>query len=231
MFAKEQEHPADDNDLCNPMTKDIELEETHRLFVSLSVGEKARTQIATLQNDINVLNPTQNIRWQEQPHIHITIQFLGNVNVSAIRLIRCKLDKLAKSFLEFPLDLGELKHFQQRGSADIMWLELRESHNTLIDLMQQSKFMIHGFGDHLPDKNPIPHITIGRRKTSELPLNLPPFPLPSSLWIARTLNLNRSIIRAGKLDHLIIHQAPFAKLNSTKTPTHQLYRFGPSGLP
>lgn len=200
------------------MPKNIEREETHRLFISLSVGEKAKAQIATLQNNINVLNPAQNIRWQQQSHIHITIQFLGNVKVSTIPLIQWKLDELADSFLQFHLDLGELKHFPSKASGDVMWLELHESQNTLIDLMQQSEFVLHDFGDHPPDKSPTPHITIGRRKPSELPLNLPAFPLPSSMWTARTLNLNHSVIRAGNIDHRIIHQAPFAIDNSTKKP-------------
>jgi len=187
----------------------MQQEEKQRLFASLSVSATTKTKLAEIQETLVTLNKAQTIRWQPQPHMHITVRFLGNVPVNQIPLLKQSLDQVAQSIPSFELGLSHVESIPPGDSTRILWVRPKGVGDTLAKLIQSAEVALGEFGDYQPRDASIPHITIGRRRKTGSSINLPHGPIPSSRWKIASLDLTRSVMENGILDHLIIHRAPF----------------------
>ena len=187
----------------------MQQKDTQRLFASLHVSATAKTQLAKIQKTLATLNKTHNIRWQSQPHMHITVRFLGNVPTDQTPLITQSLDQVAQSISSFELGLDRLESIPPDDSMRILWVRPKDDSATLPILIQRSELALNNFGDHEPRDAPIPHITIGRRRRTGSSINLPASPIPSCVWKITSLDLTRSVTEDGTLEHVVIHRARF----------------------
>ena len=187
----------------------MQQEGKQRLFASLHVSATAKTQLAKIQKTLATLNKEQNIRWQSQPHMHITVRFLGNVPTDQIPSVKQSLDQIARSIPSFKLGLDHVESIPHDDSMRILWVRPKDDTDTLPTLIQHSELALNNFGDHKPHDTPIPHITIGRRRKTGSSINLPVSPIPSCVWRITSLDLTRSVMEHGTLEHVTIHRARF----------------------
>ena len=187
----------------------MQVNNKQRLFVSLSVPAHAKRKLAVLQETLGSINGEQSIRWQSQSHLHITVQFLGNVPIDQIPILEQSLNQIAKSVPPINLGFDNVETVPAGPPARLLWVRVKANNDALENLIERSERHLRRFGDNHEQRSTAPHITIGRRRITGSPISLSPRPLGSCKWKATSLDLIRSITRKGTLDHMVIHRAPF----------------------
>jgi 2'-5' RNA ligase len=138
-------------------------------------------------------------RWTPASNLHMTIRFIGSVELSVAEGIADRLS--AGPPAGFALELGDVDTFKRSRMVRVVWLQVRSGADAARELAVQVETECARAG-LMPEARPFqPHLTLARaraREGAELP-PLPPSPdLPR--WRANELVLYRSQLgRAGSV--------------------------------
>ena len=96
---------------------------TSRLFVALDIPDSALDQLIDLRDKI--YGSPNNVKWENEDKLHITLKFLGDVgeNVSELILRRfedIEFPKISSSFSEFAF-------FKKNGFLKILFADIEEN--------------------------------------------------------------------------------------------------------
>jgi len=118
-----------------------------RLFVSLELPEKIKTQIKKIQNLIKEKNLFYG-NYTEKENLHLTLKFLGEINKEEIEKIKRRLKEI--NFKEFECEISEVGVFS-KDFIKIIWVKLngaeklqKKVDESLKDLFKiEERFMSH----------------------------------------------------------------------------------------
>lgn len=128
-----------------------------RLFIALNFPDDVKAQIKEII-DIVRLNSVQG-RFVSEEHIHLTLEFLGEINEDRVYMIKELMDSL--EFENFALEVTKPGYFKSR-EGKTYWLGL-EKNDALFSLRQSLHHGLSDKGFKLEDREYKPHITIGRK--------------------------------------------------------------------
>jgi len=130
------------------------MENTERLFVSLSLPPAGKDALAGLQEKL------PGVAWGAPEQFHLTMRFLGDVETSlAVRIE----DALAAIRVEpFLLPLGGVGRFPPRGPVRVLWASVGRGHTRLHQLRKKIDDAALAAGWRGELRNFDPHITLGR---------------------------------------------------------------------
>ncbi len=134
--------------------------ETWRSFVAIDlpdVGrERAVREIEALQQG------RSDVRWVRESQLHLTLRFLGDVEVERIDGVRDALRGIAPRHAPIRLTLSGLGRFPPRGRPNVFWMGLGGELDLLDDLAGDVERALARLG-FPPERRPFrPHVTIGR---------------------------------------------------------------------
>lgn len=127
-----------------------------RLFIALNFNNEVKAQIKDIINSFKS-NSIQG-RFVNEEHMHITVEFLGEIEKSRVDLIKDILAEL--EFKAFTLRLTNVGYFK-RQDGNVYWLGIERNdtlsnvHKKLHQRLIESKF-------ELEDREYKPHLTLGR---------------------------------------------------------------------
>lgn len=126
-----------------------------RIFTALPITDEATLQLSKLQTDLS------GVRWVAPSLYHLTIVFLGDVNVYLYRQIKQQLK--AVDFNPFHLTYRGLDVFRNMdGTPSVLYAKV-EPNNKLISLQAEMVKLIGMFHPHLKLAHSfVPHITLAR---------------------------------------------------------------------
>lgn len=115
-----------------------------RLFVALSIPDEIKKQIALLRKEI--YPAANNLKWEEDSKIHLTLKFIGEVNDDLVESIKHELNFL-ENFSKINCTTANFDFFfKERNEPRILWLDLKmdDSVYVIVDELNQrlSKFSI-----------------------------------------------------------------------------------------
>lgn len=132
-----------------------------RLFIAIDIPLNANVigQIDKLRKEM----VNERIKWVSTNQYHITLQFLGNTEISLIDEINVSLEKATGSFGGFTLELNEFGVFKNFRDPRVLWIGFSPSKElTLLkDTIDQEMLK---FGFEKSNKRFSPHLTIARIK-------------------------------------------------------------------
>jgi 2'-5' RNA ligase len=128
-----------------------------RLFISLNFKKEVIDQIKNVIHEVQ-LNSVQG-KYVSDEHIHLTVEFLGEIQDNQLNLIKAIMDEL--EFGPFILNLTKIGYFKRR-EGNIYWLGV-EDHDTLFNIHKKLHQRLLDQGFELEDREYKPHITIGRK--------------------------------------------------------------------
>jgi len=142
-----------------------EATKTKRLFVALPVTTTACDIFALYQNSYTIL---RGIHWTPVENLHITVQFLGDVEVRRIEIMTNTLKNIAKRHKAFELTFDRVI-FGSPGKRDkrMIWAVFRvcPQYN---DLVREVSALLRPFCTYTsPHQERIPHITLARFHAAE----------------------------------------------------------------
>lgn len=128
-----------------------------RLFIAINFNEEVKAQINQIIDRVKS-NSVQG-RFVSEENIHLTLEFLGEVQEHRIGLIREIMDGL--EFEPFTLGLTKIGCFR-RPEGKIYWLGVEDCH-ALYEIQKALRQSLIEKGFKLENREYRPHITLGRK--------------------------------------------------------------------
>lgn len=137
--------------------------QTVRSFIALPSSDELRTALAAI---IRRLAETgSDVRWEREEKFHITLKFLGTVEMTKLEALGSALAAELSGIEAFECVYEGLGAFPSLARPRIVWAGVRE-HSTLVTLQQTIERVSSALGVGEPEDRPFhPHITIGRVKS------------------------------------------------------------------
>jgi 2'-5' RNA ligase len=132
-----------------------------RLFVAVDLPAPVRQQLMALYG------PVRGIAWTRPEQLHLTLRFLGDVEISLRESMEAALARVAVE--PFILPVEGLGTFPPRGPARVVWVGVGHGHTRLHQLRQQIDDALLGCGLTLDVRFFQPHVTLGRVKDEAAP--------------------------------------------------------------
>lgn len=121
-----------------------------RLFISINLPSHIKDNIAEIQQNIDDMFEYSPFKWQPPELLHLTIYFLGDVNLSAVKTV-C--DKIDVPDFEIRAERVEFSGYD-KGIPSHVWIKCEE--NEKLRKLHNEFTTIFGEIEEF-----IPHITIG----------------------------------------------------------------------
>lgn len=96
-------------------------------------------------------------------NIHLTLKFLGNVELKVLEELYFEIKKELKDFQRFSFSIGSFGAFPGEKSALVAWFGVERGKEKLADLYSAVNKATLKFG-FKEDKRFVPHLTVGRFK-------------------------------------------------------------------
>lgn len=130
-----------------------------RLFVALDLSEGQKDYLRSLQNSLKRKQVSG--RWVNPDIIHLTLQFLGEVESEEVPVLCTAIRKALAQAESFRFSLGSLRWFGNPHRPRVLWMKIEDGYEQIIALqcMIEAELAALGFK---PDKLFEPHVTIAR---------------------------------------------------------------------
>lgn len=127
---------------------------TKRLFLAIKPSTPVLTKIASFQNELKSLLPFRGLRWVQPQLMHITLIFLGDVQLSLVSTLKNSLLE-SRHFTPFSMDYQGVGWFGSPPNIRTLWVggkdknETRTLYNliferlTFLGLKREKKFFPH----------------------------------------------------------------------------------------
>jgi len=130
-----------------------------RLFIAIGLQENIKEYLINIQESIG--NALAKIMWVNDDQMHLTLNFLGEVNSADIDKIKENLSKV--KFEEFSFCLDSIGVFPNENFIRVVWIGIKPEEK-VIELKKDIDNNLKGFKEDYKFK---PHITLGRVKFVE----------------------------------------------------------------
>lgn len=174
--------------------------ESIRAFIAVPLSEEVRRAAVEVQDRLRQAWGGQ-VRWVEGKNLHITLKFLGQVEISRMEQVGYVLERMAGEFEPFEARTGGVGAFPSLGRARVVWYGVKEGGERLTALAQAAEESLEGLGFEREGRFHA-HITLGRvRRGSEgrslaWPKGIESEDGEYSLWIERFI-LMQSILNGS----------------------------------
>lgn len=137
---------------------------TNRLFIALDISEDVQDEIIRMRDEI--YGVCDNVRWEAKNKLHLTLKFLGDVEVSRIGEINESLKNISADYSGFELSLSRFGLFYRNDKPSILWVSLHDS-KELLNLVNDLEIQLEQLGFQKEKRRFKSHITLLRLKGYE----------------------------------------------------------------
>jgi RNA 2',3'-cyclic 3'-phosphodiesterase len=134
-----------------------------RTFIALELSAEMKDFLALLQDKLRKAGA--DVSWVKPHNIHLTLQFLGEIDETHASTVADILDTYAPTIPQFKMSLGHLGAFPRLTSPRVIWIGLHRGENEAVKIAEDLK----GYLAELPlltDERPFSaHITLGRTRS------------------------------------------------------------------
>lgn len=131
-----------------------------RCFIAVAVGPPA---LGVLQKLIKKLGSrVEHVRWTRSDQLHVTVQFLGEVDNRELPIVCRKLADVCGSVQPFRMRIGQLGTFPRNKPPRVLWAGIQEGARQLGELKQSLESTFADLGFAHESRAYTPHLTLGR---------------------------------------------------------------------
>jgi 2'-5' RNA ligase len=134
--------------------------ETIRTFVAVELPQEIRDRLQQLQDDLRASMP--DVRWTKRGNVHLTLKFLGDVQVSRVDAITKALRDIARQFSPFAMSLAGIGAFPNPRRPRIVWVGIEKGADRLIEIAKLTEASMKRLGFPRERRPFRPHLTVGR---------------------------------------------------------------------
>ena len=108
------------------------------------------------------LVPHAHASWSRETNIHLTIKFLGNVDVDRVPSVSAAASRAVKDIQPFPISISETGSFPKGGTPRVLWIGIQDPTESLGVLHSNLERECDAEGFPKEDRSFHPHLTIAR---------------------------------------------------------------------
>lgn len=137
---------------------------TFRLFVALPVPEEVKKQIRHAQDQLRRELPEQCARWTGLQQWHLTLKFLGKVDVKQLTALTDAVRAACQGCAPLQLRAEQVGCFPDLRAPRVVWVGVRDAEGGLTDMARAIRDATAAFSNEAPEGTFAGHITIARIK-------------------------------------------------------------------
>ncbi|MEK7707254.1 MAG: RNA 2',3'-cyclic phosphodiesterase [Verrucomicrobiota bacterium] len=147
---------------------------TCRLFIALPVPEEVKREIQRAQDQLRRELPEGWVRWNRAEQLHLTLRFLGNVDVAQTAALTDAVRAACANFAPLKLRAGRIGCFPDLRFPRVVWVGVHDGEKRLADLAKSVGEATAAFSEETREEKFTGHITIaliknvGRREAGIL---------------------------------------------------------------
>src|SRR3989442_13691831 len=134
-----------------------------RTFICIEIPESIKERISELQTTLRQINAQ--VSWTKPSNIHLTLKFLGAVEVSRIERVREAVERAATGISPFEVEASGAGCFPSPRSPRVLWIGLSAVPESVKQLYANIEDELAREGFPREKRKFSPHLTIGRIRT------------------------------------------------------------------
>ncbi len=179
-----------------------------RLFIAIELPEEVKKGLKQVQDELKSADPSR-AKWVDPGSIHLTLKFLGSVDIDKVDAIALAIQEAAKPFAPFELQISGLGCFPNMRRVQIVWVGLSGELEKLQSLQKNIESFVSPLGFPTEKRPFTPHLTLARVRE---------YATPEQRQI-----LGEAIIKTKIESNLIIKVASISLMRSQLTPSGAIY--------
>lgn len=133
-----------------------------RVFLAVELSSGIRENLFSLQQELKKILPP--INWVRPESIHLTLKFLGYVELSRISQLLLALEPIGKKQHGFSIEVQGVGVFPQVKHPRIFWVGVTGKTHALQELVLEIEAVLEPLGFPPEEKPYHPHLTLARIK-------------------------------------------------------------------
>jgi len=139
-----------------------------RSFIAIELPDELKDGLAQLQAQLKLSNPSA-VKWVDPYGIHLTLKFLGNIDVGRISEITQAIEEAAQGMSPFHLEVKGLGVFPNLRRVQVAWVGMSGEIDKLRRLQQRIESNLVPLGFTAESRPFTPHLTLARLRDRALP--------------------------------------------------------------
>lgn len=136
-----------------------------RSFIAIEFPQDIKKELSALIGTLK--DSGADVKWVETVNLHLTLKFLGDVDLERLKQIKKMLDGLCERKESFSLSLSDIGCFPSVRSPRVIWVGIDKGGDELKSLTAELEPELKAIGFRLEERPFHPHLTIGRVRTSK----------------------------------------------------------------
>lgn len=133
-----------------------------RTFIAVQLADPVIKKLNSLIGDLKRLDV--DLKWVEAENLHITVKFLGDVDLSDTAKICRAVSEAAAGHSRFEFETLGFGAFPRLERPRTFWIGVGEGRQQFVDLMESIDTALGELSFPLEPKAPHPHVTIARAR-------------------------------------------------------------------
>jgi 2'-5' RNA ligase len=147
------------------MTENVSRPPSHfRLFIGIEAPADVKSRLADAQQKLAGLVAPNAVRWVRPEQLHITLRFMGNVDVLKVEELKYLFQQACTSFAALALRAEGIGFFPRPRSPRVIWAGVQGDVSPLTELQQAIEAAVAPFSAEPADDRFHAHLTLGRIK-------------------------------------------------------------------
>jgi 2'-5' RNA ligase len=136
-----------------------------RTFIAIEIPSEIKAALAALQTKLR--RAGADVSWTKPENLHLTLNFLGEVDERRIVEVEKACVDLAAEFQPFTLRLNDTGAFPNTGQPRVLWAGLSGEIGNVVEMHRLLDERLALLGFKREEKRFHPHLTIGRLKSNK----------------------------------------------------------------
>ena len=138
--------------------------ERFRLFIAVAIPEEVQVKMEAAQVELRRVLPERLVRWTKREQFHLTLRFLGEVEVPRVEALGDFLRAACQGFSPRHLRAQGVGFFPDLRFPRVAWVGVSDQDNQLPRLHQAVEAASQNFTAEAPDERFTGHVTLARIK-------------------------------------------------------------------
>lgn len=145
-------------------------ETRHRIFIAVPLAANIRQAAAQARKALDAYD--DRLRWVQPQHLHLTLQFLGNITTASLTAAVAAAEEAARAERPFTITLAGLGAFPSAATARVIWVGVTDGAECLRALAGRLALSLRARCISLEDRPFSPHLTLARVRGAGRPPDL-----------------------------------------------------------
>jgi 2'-5' RNA ligase len=139
-----------------------------RSFIAIELPDEVKSALTQLQAQLKTGKQLP-VKWVDPYSIHLTLKFLGNIDLNKIREVTGAMEAAAQGISPFKLEIKDLGVFPNLKRVRVVWVGVSGEVAQLSQLQQRTESNLAPLGFAREARSFTPHLTLARVREQASP--------------------------------------------------------------